>query len=226
MNTHDECKSRLHTALHELRTRTEIEILAHDFEGAPLSYASPEEVDGALQQRFDTHLPSSVLACTAAHETFGCHWSLKHTSGTVNGEFNLHPPATSLPIEPPSLEWDLAESEEELSEQFLVIDEFPGGGTDSYTALRLVPGGTQALMWYHEAERGALPMNIDYCMYLRALAVTKGTLGWQFLFVDVSLEDSEFSPYVMGLKAMLAAFPGLFPDHDYAPLRERLEARL
>jgi hypothetical protein len=115
--------------------------------------------------------------------------------------------------------------EKELSEQFLLIDDFPEGGTDAYVALRLRPADDPEI-WYHEAERGALRLDLDYCTYLRMLAVTKGAVGWHFLFADISLSDSEFSSYAEPLKDMLTVLPVLFPDDSYAPLRERLAARL
>lgn len=69
-------------------------------------------------------------------------------------------------------------------------------------------------------------MDVDYCGYLAALLVTKGTYGWQYLFADVSLADDIHHHTVENARRMLEVFPRLFPGYDYAPLAARLEARL
>ena len=35
-------------------------------------------------------------------------------------------------------------------------------------------------------------MDVDYCEYLDALLLTKGTFGWQYLFTEASLRDDRF----------------------------------
>lgn len=58
------------------------------------------------------------------------------------------------------------------------------------------------------------------------MLVTKGTAGWQYLFADVDFKSPWMQEVGSELKTMLATFPALFPQYDYAPLRARLEARL
>ena len=69
-------------------------------------------------------------------------------------------------------------------------------------------------------------MDIDYCAYLAALRVTKGTFGWQYLFTEVSLAEEDYKNTARRLTDMLDVFPRLFPAHDYSELRARLEERL
>jgi hypothetical protein len=69
-------------------------------------------------------------------------------------------------------------------------------------------------------------MDIDYCQYLRTLAITKGTYGWQKLCRDIaSLDEDDMSGIRADMAEMLEVFPALFPDHDYEPLRIRLAER-
>lgn len=68
-------------------------------------------------------------------------------------------------------------------------------------------------------------MEVTYREYLDALLVTKGTYGWQYLYTDVSLGRG-FGGVRRYLQGMIELFPEIFPNHDYSPLVERLEARL
>lgn len=73
---------------------------------------------------------------------------------------------------------------------------------------------------------GYIKMEITYCEYLDALLLTKGTYGWQYLYADISLRRSDFQEVFGYLRDMLELFPVEFQQYDYAPLRQRLEARL
>jgi hypothetical protein len=187
---------------------------------------SPGEVENAIRDEYGTNLPRSLSRCTVAREHLSSYWWIDRPESAVTGEFNLRPPCASLPVYPPSADWVMPEIEKEISQQFLLIDDFPEGGTDAYVALLLNVDTESLEIWYHGAECGALKLDLDYCRYLRTLAITKGALGWHFLFADVSLSQPEFRSYIKELKGMLTVLPELFPDYDYMPLWERLEARL
>ncbi|NUP16886.1 MAG: hypothetical protein HOZ81_12420 [Streptomyces sp.] len=85
------------------------------------------------------------------------------------------------------------------------------------------PGGE---VWFFDMRQGAIPMELDYPAYLENLLVTKGVIGWQYLYCAPEDCGMGFFPIVDGLTEMLDVFPRLFPAHDYTDLRARLEARL
>jgi hypothetical protein len=109
------------------------------------------------------------------------------------------------------------------------FDGHPQGGTGEWVALRVGPGAPE--LWYYHPETAlknfaGFRMDIDHDQYLRALAITKGTYGWQKLFCDTdALDEDDMDEVRAGLEEMLELFPSLFPDHDYEPLRARLAER-
>jgi hypothetical protein len=226
MSAHNDCERRLRAAFRALQAVPGIDTRTGEIEGQVKQSPIRSEVNDAMWDQFGTGIPSVLEECSLSRTPLACYWRIENPRQTLIGEFNLHPPLSSIPDYPPSLDWSMPEFERMLSEEFLVIDDFPEGGTDAYVALRLRPGAEPLEIWYHEAERGALLLDLDYCTYMRTLAVAKGALGWQFLFADVSLSEPEFNPFAKGLKGALAMFPRLFPRYDYTPLQERLEARL
>ncbi|MFI0465957.1 hypothetical protein ACH347_17935 [Saccharopolyspora sp. 5N102] len=90
-------------------------------------------------------------------------------------------------------------------------------------SIRVEPNRAPQEIWVWDARIGALQMDLGY---LEALALTKGTFGWQYLFTDASLASDDFHHTARYLKSMLRVFPEIFPHHDYAGLQERLAARL
>jgi hypothetical protein len=226
MTTHNDCELALRKAVRELQAVPAIQISVGELEDEAPSDLSPAQVENDIREGFGTNLPQSVTQCSVAYEQISYHWWIDHSEGSASGEFNLRPPCTCLPAIPPSAEWVMSDSERELSDQFLLFDDFPQGGTDPYVALRLDSDTRSPEIWYHATECGPLLLDLDYCTYLRTLAITKGALGWHFLFADISLKQADFRSYINELKGMLAVFPELFPEYDYTSLQERLEARL
>ncbi|WNE94943.1 hypothetical protein PS467_06065 [Streptomyces luomodiensis] len=151
----------------------------------------------------------------------------------ISGEFFLRPfhDILSQPDGP------ARGADTEFQRQFLselrVMDQTPRSGAGMLTYIRLKPGLGPLEVWYSDvADIGASPyppgfikMDITYREYLDAILLTKGTYGWQYLYTDISLARG-FGEIRGYLEGMLELFPEIFPDHDYSPLVERLEARL
>ncbi|WP_091099661.1 hypothetical protein [Micromonospora citrea] len=91
--------------------------------------------------------------------------------------------------------------------------------------MRATPGASDPEIWFHDLRDGALRMDLDYPGYLEALLVTKGVIGWQYLYCAPEDCGMGFFPLVDGLAEMLDVFPRLFPHHDYADLAARLRER-
>ncbi|MBC9728847.1 hypothetical protein [Streptomyces sp. TRM68367] len=118
------------------------------------------------------------------------------------------------------------ESDKALLSELSILDDISRGGSGQLATMRFLPGVSSPEIWYLDRFHTFVKLDLDYRDYLDNLIITKGVIGWQYLFADVSLNDSEFSNTLDNIKIMLRVFPEHFPDYDYAPLQERLEARL
>ncbi|MEU7469969.1 hypothetical protein AB0A94_15765 [Streptomyces sp. NPDC044984] len=155
------------------------------------------------------------------------HWRGREAVQDLTGEFRI-PQFYRAIFEPaPPLAWEGSPPDElELLAQFRQVDGHPRSGTGQFALVRLEPNTTPLEIWVWDARLGAQRMDLDYLGYLEALAVTKGTYGWQYLFTDLSFLNDDLYHVAESMKAMLRRFPDLFPQHDYTQLRERLEERL
>lgn len=118
------------------------------------------------------------------------------------------------------------ESDKALLSELTILDDASRGGSGQLTTMRFLPGVSSPEIWYLDRFHTFVKLDMDYRDYLDNLIITKGVIGWQYLFADVSLGADEFDNTLDDLRTMLRVFPEMFPNHDYAPLQERLEARL
>ncbi|MGC9535943.1 hypothetical protein [Streptomyces sp. UG1] len=118
------------------------------------------------------------------------------------------------------------ESDKALLSELSILDDASRGGSGQLTTMRFLPGVSSPEIWYLDRFHTFVKLDMDYRDYLDNLIITKGVIGWQYLFADVSLGADEFGNTLDDLRTMLRVFPEEFPNHDYAPLLERLEARL
>ncbi|GGX22575.1 hypothetical protein GCM10010321_41420 [Streptomyces chartreusis] len=118
------------------------------------------------------------------------------------------------------------ESDRALLSELSILDNIARGGSGQLATMRFLPGVSSPEIWYLDRFHTFVKLDMDYRDYLDNLIITKGVIGWQYLFADVSLGADEFGNTLDDLRTMLRIFPEQFPDHDYAPLQERLEARL
>ncbi|WP_030609727.1 hypothetical protein [Streptomyces sclerotialus] len=196
----------------------EIDLITGDAHAAFEQLAEWEHItlDPALQSHY---LRFSRLS--AAWETIAPHPNLA-------GEFNLHHLYEALCKNPPEHLITSHDTEEQrrLISELHVFDDTPTSGVGSFAALRTQPGANNPEVWLFQISQSPMKLDIDYREYLDVLQVTKGTFGWQYLFTETSLKSEEFEFTVYRLKTMLQVFPEIFPDHDYAPLKERLAERI
>ncbi|MFC7534567.1 hypothetical protein [Actinoplanes sp. GCM10030250] len=183
----------------------------------------------------DVIFDPSLLECNIWFIELSCRWRTREGSPELGGEFRIRDLYDSILLGPPQFTPDTA-NEQDLAvfSELRVIDFPQHAGTGTFAAMRLVKDVTPLPLWYYdprltvgpEYDSDLIPMELTYCGYLEALLLTKGVFGWQFLFTDVSLRGVAFRETVARLRRMLDLFPVLFPEHDYADLATRLEARL
>ncbi|MFE7030743.1 hypothetical protein ACFU9Y_10555 [Streptomyces sp. NPDC057621] len=151
-------------------------------------------------------------------------WESADPDSGLVGEFHLtHLYSTSLM----SHTWEGSDDRErDLYRELRIFDDTPRTGVGYMAALRVPRGTTDPEIWFFDMHRGAMEMDLGYGTYLDTLLITKGTIGWQYLFCDAGITDPGFAPVAEGLREMLDVFPRLFPDHDYTDLRSRLQERL
>ncbi|MFG2967173.1 MULTISPECIES: hypothetical protein [unclassified Streptomyces] len=165
-------------------------------------------------------------------------WHGEPSSGIpeLRGEFRVTDLFTAVRKRPPNLAWTGSSGEErEFFDELRVIDDTPLAATGQLAAVRIQRQVDPWELWYYDMEltgvdgwtRQYVKLDLTYPDYLEQLAITKGTLGWQYLFTgEVPLGAPEFEDVKNQLTAMLDAFPRLFPAWSYAELASRLEARL
>lgn len=155
----------------------------------------------------------------------GSQWRTVGPGPAVTGEFYLDFADEGPRDYVSTIDSDEAEVEERIGRELRVIDSAPYTGTGSCGAIRPVPGNSAPEVWFDDHTRGLWKMDLDYRGYLNQLRLTKGAFGWQHLFTQAPLEDWEFGSTARRLATMLDVLPRLFPEHDYGPLRERLQSR-
>ncbi|MGW4499104.1 hypothetical protein ACWENR_10880 [Micromonospora sp. NPDC004336] len=161
---------------------------------------------------------------------FHVNWQLSDTGGEgplVVGEFclqNLHRALTAWQV--PLEDVNLAADKRKILAELKVIDDTPYQGAGRLTGLRVTAGAIEPELWYYDMSTSRLErLDLNYGAYIRSLLITKGTSGWQYLFADVDLTESWIQDDVLMFGEMLRLFPRMFPNHQYAELQERLEAR-
>lgn len=217
-------EERCARALEELRRSSGLTVGETGFGEIPRLLDDPAFVFESLAD--DDGLPFSH-AVQQYFFRFGdieAHWSSPQENSELSGEFHLtHLYSTSLM----SHTWEGSDDRERaLYQELRIFDDTPRTGTGYLAALRAPRGTTDPEIWFFDMHQGAMEMDLDYGTYLDTLLITKGTIGWQYLFCDTGMPDAGFAPVAKGLKEMLEVFPTLFPDHDYTDLRARLEERL
>ncbi|MBQ0854494.1 hypothetical protein J8N05_40760 [Streptomyces sp. BH-SS-21] len=154
-------------------------------------------------------------------------WRSRRPDTALVGEFQLHHIMSAVANKRMTKFWKGEDdAERALYSDLRIFDETPRTGSGRMALLRATPGATDPEVWFFDMRQGAALMELDYPAYLEALLVTKGVIGWQYLYCRPEDCGTGFIPLVDGLKEMLDVFPRLFPDHDYTDLRSRLQERL
>lgn len=151
------------------------------------------------------------------------------------GEYRIPDPFEILLQAPdPAAQTVPAGFQRDFVRQLRYIDSSYRSGVGSMTYLRMAPGTSPLEVWHFDLARiggdpypnGYVRLDLTFQQYMEALLITKGTRGWQYLFADVSFRDRALGNIGDSVRNMLEVFPGLFPEHEYTPLRQRWEERL
>ncbi|MDA3645973.1 hypothetical protein LZ318_15680 [Saccharopolyspora indica] len=200
-----------------------IEIEHRDLGGLDPERADARSVLAAIADWYGVSLDESLLTAVARFESFAVQW--RTVDSAVSGEFDLAYLLDAFGDPPPALAHPgTPEDERRLFSEFRVFDAPHRGGDGKLVSLRC--GAANPEIWFVDAKRGTYRLDVDYAGYLEALLLTRGTYGWQYLFAEMSLRGSEFGWVVTAIRTMLRAFPALFPEDDFTPLRDRLRDRL
>ncbi|MER7078064.1 hypothetical protein SAMN02982929_03285 [Saccharopolyspora kobensis] len=220
---------REHPAIDVLRDTLVVQPDAIGADAMPAAKLAAESMEAGamIADLSDVVVDPAIAESAPRFGRFAGHWRASDEAAGLAGEFRL-PYFFGALFEPaPPLAWEgTPDDERELLAQFREIDGHPRAGTGLIAAVRVEPHRTPLEIWVWDARIGPLQMDLDYLGYLEALALTKGTFGWQYLFTRASLASVDFRHTAKDMATMLRVFPELFPNHDYAPLRARLEARL
>ncbi|KDN77075.1 hypothetical protein DF19_12830 [Streptomyces olindensis] len=154
------------------------------------------------------------------------YWRLNRPDSELVGEFHLTHVYRSVMENGLHHTWEGTDDEERaLHRELKVFDDTPRTGSGRMAMLRARRGTTDPEIWYFDMHEGAMLMDLGYADYLDTLLITKGTIGWQYLYCSAGFGDPGFTPLADGLKEMLDVFPRLFPEYDYSDLKARLRER-
>ncbi|MFJ4276560.1 hypothetical protein [Streptomyces massasporeus] len=186
----------------------------------------PEKVFASLAEDDDLPLSPRVQEYYFRHKEISLSWRPVDEDSEMIAEFHLSHVMRAVAQNHLGDIWEGDDdSQRALHEELRVFDDTPRTGTGRMAALRASRGATDPEIWYFDMREGAMPMELDYAGYLDTLLITKGVIGWQYLYCEPEYSGLGFIPLADGLKDMLEIFPRLFPEHDYTDLRARLEAR-
>ncbi|MCZ1017579.1 hypothetical protein [Streptomyces noursei] len=180
-----------------------------------------------MAEHYDLPLSQRIRDRFFRHDEIETYWRSSRPDSALVGEFSLTHVYRSVAEKHLSDIWEGAdETERELYGELRIFDDTPHTGSGRMATLRVTPGSTDPEIWFFDMREGPLEMDLDYPAYLDSLILTKGTIGWQYLFCDAGFGDPGFTPIAEGLKEMLDVFPQLFPGHDYSGLQARLQERM
>lgn len=196
-------------------------------------YVEPAEdenvdVDRVFQGLADDGHPIDrrMQRCYFRYKHVALEWNIEDGEDVLAGEFDLINIAAIPDLPVPADYFTRDGLDLQFLSELYVIDDLSASGTGSLAAMRLQDGVADPEIWFLDGDRTYVKLDLGYCEYLDGLLVSKGVYGWQYLFADVELGEYEFGPVLDNLRWMLDIFPEQFPEHDYAPLVARLEARL
>ncbi|WP_151769751.1 hypothetical protein [Streptomyces abyssomicinicus] len=216
----------------ELRNSPDVELEMETLEFAKGEPPDADTAFGTLAEHDGVVLDPSLQRCYLRFAGMGASWGAGMTDEDEDplfgGDFYVIPLLQAIRDTAPIDRYPLASPEERpFISELRDIDVTSVSGAGMVTSLRIRPGASHnPEVWFSDTARGLYKLDVDLCGYLDALRITKGTLGWQYLFADVSLTDDRFEVTARFLTTMLQVFPDLFPAHDYTQLRTRLEERL
>ncbi|WP_406258855.1 hypothetical protein OIA45_06035 [Streptomyces chartreusis] len=220
-------EERCDKALRELGGAAELDVEVAEFGEISQLLAEPSGVFRTLATGEDLPLSERVQGYFFRRDRIAAHWRSRRADSRLVGEFSLTHIMRALVEHYMDDIWEGEDDwERELYSQLRFFDDTPLSGSGRMALLRAAPGATDPEVWFFDTRQGAMRMELDYSGYLDAVLVTKGVMGWQYLYCEPAFSGMGFVSSSAGLKEMVETFPTLFPDHDYTDLRARLEARL
>jgi hypothetical protein len=199
-------------------------------------FEDPPAVFGYLPEWNGVRLGRDLCVNSPRISELAVLWHTGSSVGELHGEFRITDLFVALLKRAPEFSWQGVTQEEiDFHSELRVVDDTPVTALGHRSFIRKQRDVDPLEMWFYDMDLNRahgwdtqfVRMDLTYVEYVRHLAVTKGVLGWQYLFVDgVRLSEPDFSAVATRLKTMLEVFPVLFPRHDYTVLRQRLEARL
>ncbi|MDI3385035.1 hypothetical protein QIS99_02215 [Streptomyces sp. B-S-A8] len=207
----------------EIHDSSDLTAWETQFGEVPRYLDDPEYVFGSLAQDYGLPFSPAVQRNFFRFDKISAYWESTEEGSELVGEFQLNHVYSRRLM---SHTWEGTDDwERNLYKELRIFDNTPRTGSGRMAGLRASPGTTDPEIWFFDMRQGAMEMELDYGTYLDTLMVTKGAIGWQYLFCDAGFGDSGFTPIVGGLKEMLDVFPRLFPDHDYSDLKARFRER-
>lgn len=213
--------------LQEIRETAEFDVHLAQFGEIVSLFDVAETVFEELAEEDDLPLSRRIQEYFFRYGAVEAAWRSRRPDTALVGEFKLHHIMSAVGNMRMTRYWKGEDDEERaLYKDLRIIDDTPQTGSGRMSLLRATPGATDPEVWFFDMRQGAMPIELDYPAYVETLMVTKGVIGWQYLYCEPDLCGEGFFPLEDGLKEMLDVFPRLFPAHDYTDLRTRLEERL
>ncbi|MFG2290018.1 hypothetical protein ACGFOU_28580 [Streptomyces sp. NPDC048595] len=229
INTSDEFpyEGRCAKALKELKECPQLDVSEANFGSITEPLDDADDIFESLAEWHELPLDSEVRKNFFRFNEIEAYWCSSHPDSEMIGEFSLTHLYGSVEEKHMDDIWEGNDDwERELYGELRIFDDTPRSGTGRMATLRATPGTTNPEIWFFDMRAGAMEMDLDYRTYLDTLLITKGAIGWQYLFCDEGYGHPGFTPLADGLKEMLDTFPRLFPDYDYSELQARLRERM
>ncbi|GAB3430423.1 hypothetical protein [Actinophytocola sediminis] len=212
--------------LRQLRETDEFEVERAELGEVVYALDVAERVFEDLVEEDDLPLSQRVREYFFRYGAIRAAWRSGRADSRLVGEFHLNHITTAVSSRRLDKVWQGEDDRERaLHRELRWIDDTPVTGSGRGALLRAVPGATDPEIWFFDMRVGAMRTELDYPGYLEALLITKGVIGWQYLYCDPADCGLGFFPLSQGLAEMLAVFPRFFPEHDYTELHARLDKR-
>ncbi|WAZ19831.1 hypothetical protein STRCI_000908 [Streptomyces cinnabarinus] len=220
-------EARCAELLREIGKAPELDVHVAQLEEIIALFEDAESVFEELAEDDGLPLSRQIQDCFFRYGSVDAAWRYRRPETALVGEFKIRHILSAIGNMRMTRFWKGEDDvERALYKDLRIIDDNPQTGSGRMSLLRATPGAANPEIWFFDMRQGAIPMELDYPAYLETVMVTKGVIGWQYLYCAPELCGEGFFPLVEGLTEMLDVFPSLFPAHDYTDLRARLEERL
>lgn len=220
-------EERCSKVLQEISEIAEFDVHQARLGSIPYALDNAERVFESLAEDYDLPLSQRVEQYFFRHGKIEAAWRSRRPDSRLVGEFKLNHIMSALVNKRMSEIWKGEDDwERALYSELRYFDDTPQTGSGRMALMRATSGATDPEVWFFDMRQGAMRMELDYPDYLEALLVTKGVMGWQYLYCEPAFSGLSFASCAEGLKEMLEVFPRLFPEYDYSDLQRRLEERL